>query len=485
MKFVKYLLIIVVILAGVILFRAWRFTPPQLDSNDLVAATKFDFNEQQAISHFGKALTFKTISTEDKKDEYGPEFDKLHTFLNKTFPKVFSTMKVTDVGNHGLLLKWTGSDDSLKPILLMAHQDVVPIAKGTEHNWFHPPFAGEVADGFVWGRGAIDVKGSMMALLETAETLLNEKFQPTRTIYFYFGDNEEIGGKTAAIASKLLQEQNVRFDFVVDEGGLITADMIPQIPGKVALISVAEKGYINVDLTTEAQGGHSSMPPKVTAIGTISDAIVRLRQHPFAPQLGNGTKQMFDTLGRHMDFPHRIILANLWFFKPFFVHSLEQKSFTNALIRTTTAPTIFNAGVKSNVLPSYASALVNFRIAPGDTTDTVISHVKDTINNPNIKVGSHFEWNPSPVSSVDSDGYRLLTRTIHQIFDNHLIIAPWVVVGATDSRHFIPVANNVYRFLPVIVNKSDIPRIHGTNERLSTENYLRMIRFYHQLLLRV
>lgn len=480
MKFVKYFFLLLVVLVAIVLFRTWRFVPAPHARKASIEKITMNVDKDAAIQRFGKALSFQTISYAKAGEDYGPQFEAFHVFLKQSFPNVFSQFKVQTVGKHGMLLIWQGSDASQRPILFMAHQDVVPIAPGTEDRWEQPPFSSNVVDGYVWGRGAIDDKASLMALLETAEIMLGGNLQPKRTLYFYFGDDEEIGGKTAGETSKLLQQQGVQFAYVIDEGGLISKGILP-VEKKVAVISIAEKGYVDVELSTEAQGGHSSMPPKITAIGTLSRAISVLRDNLFPTHYDGVTAEMFDNISRHMPFGKRMAFANLWLFKPFVIYWLEQRPITNALLRTTTAPTIFNAGVKPNVLPVKASATINLRIIPGETVESVVNHIKATINNSAIKVTPMLSSNPSPVSDKNGPGFKLLQSAIFDAFGDDLILTPWIVVGATDSRHFIPIADNVYRFMPVILDKTDLARFHGTNERLSVTNYLQMIQFYYRI----
>lgn len=274
----------------------------------------------------------------------------------------------------------------------------------------------------------------------------------------------------------------MRFEYVVDEGGFIINGLFPKIKQQIALIATAEKGSVNVHLSTKKTGGHSSMPPKATAIGTLSAAVANLRAHKLPAHMEGVTKEMFINLSRYMPFKDRLMFANLWLFQKLIIKSLEQTPLTNALIRTTTAPTIFNAGVKFNVLPIKATATVNFRILPADSIASVVSHVKAIINNSKITVSTSMGWEPSKVSNAKSAAYKLLSHNIQQSFGNAVIITPWVVVGATDSRYFNNLADNVYRFIPVAITSNDLKRIHGTNERLSTKNYLRMIRFYYAML---
>jgi len=480
----KTWLIIVLIVAAsmisVVIVRTLLFNPPTLFAADQSADSQsINIDKSSVAKNLSKALTFQTIATDDDNKQHAKSFEAFHQFLQQTYPSVFKQLSLKNIPPYGLLLHWKGIDSKLKPVLLMAHQDVVPIAPNTTSQWDHPPFSGAIDDEFVWGRGAIDDKSSLIALLEATEMLLKNDFKPKQDIYFFFGDNEEIGGPTAARAAEYFKQNNIHFDYVLDEGGSILEGVIPNIKQPVALISIAEKGYANITLTANTQGGHSSMPNKETAIGLVSQAIDRLEKNQMRPRFGELQQEIIDNIGPYTDFVTRMKLANLWLFKPMLLRVMQRNPFGNALVRTTTAPTIFNAGVKENVLPAMASAVVNFRIIPGDTTQSVIDHVRKTIKDDRVKVSASHEWNPSRVSSIDTPTYHKLVNTIHQVTSPEMIISPFLIVGATDARHFIGVSDNQYRFVCYPMTKSDMHRFHGTNERLSISGFTDMIRFYY------
>lgn len=444
---------------------------------------KAAINDKTAIQHFAKSLTFKTISSEIATESYDKNFEQLHAFLRATYPEMFSRLQVTKIGKHGLLMKWQGTDTSLQPVLLMAHQDVVPIAPGTESAWQHKTFGGEIADGYVWGRGALDDKASLMAIFESANTLLKQHYKPKRTIYFFFGDNEENSGHSAVLASEQLKKQGVHFEYVLDEGTVISDGMISHVTDLVAFISVAEKGFLNLQLSATAQGGHSSMPPKVTAIGELSNAIDHVLKKPFPARLDSVTTEMLEVLATRMGFWDRLVVANMWLFKPFILSEFAKSPVTNAMIRTTQAPTIFNAGVKSNVLPSSASAVLNLRLLSGDDVASAVKHVSEAVKGTAVTVAPMDEQNnPSPVSSTTGIGYQQISQILRQMYGQDLLIAPYVLEGATDSRHFVTVADNVYRFIPITLRTEDLIRYHGINERIAIEDYLKLVGFYSAMI---
>lgn len=481
----KILLILFVLLivgfAGFLLYNTFNLKSKQIQVETLPSVK---VETQSAAQRLSLAVRFQTASTAESAQTKAEEFQKFHQFLQESFPKTHRLLTKETIGEHSLLYTWRGSDTNLKPIILMAHQDVVPVDETTVNQWTHQPFAGDIAEGFVWGRGTLDDKSSLMSIFETIEMLLNENYQPKRTIYLVFGHDEEIGGKKGAIPiAKLLKERGVNAEFVLDEGGSITDKVLKGVENSAALAGIAEKGYLSLELTVEAAGGHSSQPPKNTAVGVLSKAITRLEDNPFPGEINGVTAQMFDKIAPEMAFNQKIFLANLWVFRPLVNYQLSNAPSSNATLRTTTAPTMFNAGIKDNVLPNKATAIVNFRILPGETVESVTDYVTKTVGDERVKITPYGEnrWNPSPVSDVNSPTFQLVEKTIRQTFPE-TIVAPYLMLGASDSRHFAEISPNIYRFSPMKVNSEDLLRIHGINERISVENYSQGIGFYYNLI---
>lgn len=366
----------------------------------------------------------------------------------------------------------------------MAHQDVVPVEPGTEGGWEQPPFEGRIAGGYIWGRGAMDDKSGVLGILEAVEMLVVQGFQPTRTVYLAFGHDEEVGGSEGAVKiAELLRSRNVELEYVLDEGLAITDGIVPDIARPVALIGIAEKGFVSLELSVEVEGGHSSMPPPQSAIGILSTAINRLEKNPMPASIEGVEREMFNYLGPEMPFGKRMAIANLWLFKPMVQRTLSASPSTNASIRTTTAATIIEAGLKENVLPSKARAVLNFRILPGDRIEGVAAHVRETINDPRVQInrfGTTFN-EPSAISSANSMGFQLIQRTIRGLLPE-AVVAPALMLGATDSRHYAKLTNNIYRFSPQRLRPDDVRRFHGTNERISVADYARCVRFYYYLI---
>ena len=437
-------------------------------------------------ARLGAAVRFKTIASPVDADANGAEFDGLHALLQSSFPNANAVLKREAIGKYGLLYTWPGTDPKAPAIGLMAHQDVVPIAPGTEGDWQQPPFSGALKDGFVWGRGAWDDKGNLMSIMESVDMLAASGFKPRQTLYLIFGQDEEIGGaRGAAQVARLFKERGVHLQFVLDEGLLITEGVLAGLDRPAALVGVAEKGTMTLQLTASATPGHSSMPPPQpgqSAIGMMSVALARLEDKQMPLAVRGLAQEMFETLAPEMHGLNRVFLSNLWLFKPLVEQQLKKGAATNAMLRTTTALTVFNAGNAENVLPGRARAAVNFRLLPGDTSDAVVAHVAQVVANPAIKI----EKTPvlseaSKVAHTDAAGYRLINTTLRQLHPD-VIVAPGLMIGGTDSRHFDAVADTIYKFSPVRARTEDLKRFHGTNERISTANYVEMIQFYHQLL---
>ncbi|MBX3660648.1 MAG: M20 family peptidase [Ramlibacter sp.] len=452
---------------------------------DVPAAPPLAVDEKGVADKLSGAIRFKTVSSHDDPQLNVEEFRKLHAYLEQRFPRVHATLKREVVGGLSLLYTWPGSDPKALPILLMAHQDVVPIAPGTEANWKAEPFAGEVKDGFVWGRGAWDDKANLISQLEALEMLVASGFKPRQTIYLASGADEEVGGlRGAAQIVKLLQSRNVKLDFVIDEGLLITDGIMPGLSKPAALIGIAEKGYLSVVMKVPATPGHSSMPPPhgSSAIAMMSAALRRLDDEQLPATIRGVAREMFETVAPEMSGFGRVALSNLWLFGPLVQSQLEKGASTNAMIRTTTALTIVNAGNKDNVIPGMAEATVNFRLLPGDTRDSVMQHVKDKAGNDKFELSAlPGSADPSPISPTASSSYQLINRTVRSLFPD-VVVAPGLMIAATDSRHFSAISDHIYRFSPVRAKAEDLSRFHGTNERIATTNLAELVRFYHQLL---
>jgi carboxypeptidase PM20D1 len=466
-----------VLLLAVVAFRTMRFSSKQIN---VAPVRDLPVNANAIANKLAGAIRFQTVSVQDPSTWNPEPFNQFHEYLQQQFPVVHAKLQKEIVADHSLLYMWKGTEPELPAVLLMAHMDVVPAEPG---GWKYPPFSGQISDGYVWGRGALDDKGDLISILSAMESLLDAGVSLHRTIYLAFGHDEEVSGKGALAIATLLQSRNVKLDFVLDEGMDIVENIVPGVPKPVAFIGIAEKGYLTVELTAEEPGGHSSTPPEHTAIGKLSEAIERLESHPMPAKIAGTSREVFEYLGPEMALPMRAMLANLWISAPLIKHQLLKDPSLAASLRTTTATTIISGGTKENVLPSKATATVNFRILPGDTIDTVLKHIRDTIQSPDIKItyDRTGATESSSISSTESESFRTVHQTVRQIFPD-VIVAPTLVLGATDSRHYAKLTKNIYRFSPTRLSEHDLHRVHGENERESIQNCAGMVRFYIQLI---
>ena len=479
-SFASGLLAVVLAIAAV---AAARFVMVEAPPAPPAAVPLAPVDAQAAAQRLAGALRFPTVTHNERDQVDWSQWPKLHAYLAQQFPRVYAQLPHETVGQYSLLFRWPGSDAAAAPILMLAHQDVVPIEPGTEKTWEHPPFDGVIDGGYVWGRGALDDKGSLVAQLEAVEMLLAAGFVPKRTVYFCFGHDEEIGGEQGAKAiAALLASRGVKAEFSLDEGGTVTQGVVAGVEAPVASVMTAEKGYLTLKLSAHDAGGHSSRPPKVTAIGRLSTAIARLQAQPLPARLAPPVTDMLDRLAPVMAPSLRLAVSNRWLFGPLVLSRMTGAVTTNALVRTTTAPTIFHAGIKENVLPAAAEATANFRILPGDSIDSVTAAVRAIVDDPEVAIeAGDFSSEPSAVSPTATRGYALLEQAAREVFPE-AAVAPGLVIGATDNRHYGAVRQERYNFAPLFLHEPDLHRVHGANERIGVEDYGRAIQFYAQFL---
>ena len=478
-KILAFLGLAILVLAAILLVRASTLESRQIKAEPV---TDLGVDAKAAAQRLAGAVRFPTISHEGGQNVEAQAFLGLHRYLQASFPRVHQALRREVVAGYSLLYTWPGWKPDLPPILLMSHLDVVPVEPGTEKQWTHPPFSGAIADGYIWGRGTLDDKVSVLGVLEGVEMLLAQGFQPERTVLLAFGHDEEVGGlRGAATIAKLLESRGVRPAMILDEGGIIAKGMVDGLDSPVAMISTAEKGFVTVELTARGQGGHSSMPPRSTAIGRVAAAVQKLEQNPMPARIDGPTREAFEFLAPELPLGKRLPLANLWLFEPLVLKQFSGEPGSDARLRTTTAATMIRGGVKENVLPSEARAWVNFRILPGDSVESVLEHVREIVG-PGIQVAVSGvqATEPSPESQTDAGPFRLLQTTLSQVFPGTLA-SPNLLSGGTDTKHFQKLSQNVYRFIPVPVTAEDLERFHGTNERVGVQDYAGAVRFYAQL----
>ncbi len=436
-----------------------------------------------AVLRLAAAVRIPTVSTTDFAQTDTAQFGRFVAFLRQSFPRVRRRLRRQTFNTYGLLYEWRGRNPALRPILLLAHYDVVPVQPGSAAQWQQPPFAGVVAGGYLYGRGTLDDKMSVLGILEAVEYLLGTDFRPERTVLLAFGQDEEtLGLRGAGAMAAALRQRGIHPEIILDEGGLVKTDGVAGLTKPVALVGTSEKGYLSLEISAVGQGGHSSMPPAHTSIGLVAGAVARLEAQPFPARLDGGVGPLLDYLAAEVPPGQRLVFANRWLFGPLIKQTLVGTASGNAALRTTTAPTIFRAGSKDNVLPVDATATVNFRILPGDSVAGVVRAVRRIVADDRVEVRLLKQGRePAPVSSTGSAAFQTLHRTIASVFPGALV-APYVLVGATDARAYAGLSPNTYRFSPLPLAEADIRRLHGTNERIRVADYQTLIRFYVALL---
>ena len=479
-KFFLLLIFFLLLTLVFILYNTYKFKPNNSGVKvELVERSQIPIG---AVERMTEAIAIRTVSFENEADFDSIQFQLFNNFLSENYPTLHHKAEHKTFSTYSHLYKLQGKQPSKKPILLMGHHDVVPIASPAI--WTVHPFTEGIQNDTIFGRGCIDDKGAVISVLESIEQLLKEGFEPERTIYFAFGHDEEVSGpRGAAKISNYLKESKIEFAFVLDEGGASTQGLVPGLKENIALIGIAEKGYVTFELESQMVGGHSSKPEKETSIDVLATAISKLKQNPLPRKITPVLSAFMNELGPYMDFKVRMAFANKWLFESSILDEYEKTSQGNASIRTTTAPTIFESGIKENVIPTASRAVVNFRILPGETIETVKEHILQTIDDERISVNIKGKgFNPSAISSTENDPYQLISKSIKEIFPN-IIVSPNLVIGATDARHYSKVSPNVYRFAPFKLTPENINCFHGVDERIPVEEFKNAIRFYRQIII--
>lgn len=471
------LLALLVAWLGVIVARAAMFKPAaQLP----VQAETVEVDEAAALNRFAEMIRLKTVSSLDESKEDAAEFQKFRDLLNTAYPTVAASCKREEIGKRGLLYTWKGKS-SKAPSVLMAHYDVVPVV---ESEWQEQPFSGVVKDGELWGRGTLDTKGTLHGVMEAAELLLKQGFVPENDVYFAFGGNEEIFGTDEQDVVEELKKRGVHPAFVLDEGGAIVENVFPGVQKPAAVIGIAEKGMVCVDLIAKGKGGHASAPPRRQALWVLSRALCRLQKHPMPFTLTKPALEMFDVMGRESKFAFRLIFANLWCFAPLLnLICKESGGELNALVRTTSAFTRAHGSEAYNVLPSQATAGVNLRLICGDTVETAMKRMEKIIDDEHVSLRFVSGENASAVSLTGDEPWNRLSEAVRAVYPDTLV-SPYLMLAGSDSRHYCKISEHVYRFSGMPLSKEQRGLIHNANERIPVTHLKNTIRFYASVLKR-
>lgn len=479
-----FILVAALGVGGLVAWRTSQFTPAPVAARAATSAPDLPIDAAAAAEHLGQAIRFQTISVQEGQPWDAAPFAAQRAWLEATYPRFHAATTREIVNGESLVFTWTGTDAGLPPILLLAHLDVVPVESWSSEDWTNGPFSGAVKDGHVWGRGAIDDKGSLVAIVEAAEALAASGFKPKRTLIFAFGHDEEVSGRKGAQAiAAQFKARGVKAWFAIDEGQAIIAEH-PLTKGPVSLIGIAEKGYATLRITATARAGHSSTPDRDTAVTLLSEAILRIHRMPIEMRLGGGPAiEMIQALSPSLPMTTRVAGANEWLFSPLINQQMGADPLAAALLRTTVAPTMLEGGPKENIIPGRAMARINFRLHPRDASASIMARAQEAVKGiPGITLDWESPPNEaSPVSASNSDSFALVAAMARTAVPE-APVAPSLVLAATDSRYYADVAENVYRFAPALFQNADVASVHGKNERLSIDNLARMIRGYAYLM---
>lgn len=472
--------IIIVILLPLILILLKTFKYRKKKS---IKSTEIPFElTENILNKFRKAIRIRTITHSNYEQNDLNEFKKIHTFIGQNYPVLADNLEIQSLSEYSIIIKWPGKQKELKPVLLLSHFDVVPVI---EKNWSVPPFDAVEIDDYIWGRGTLDTKNTLTGILEAAELLIGQDYCPERSIYFAFGGDEETQGtKGAGSINEYFKKNNIEFEWLLDEGGVVAEKSLAIVKEPMALVGISEKGFTNIRISCEGRGGHSSMPPQHTAAGVLSMAVRQIERNPFPAKITPGISSFIYSIIPYVSFPIAIVLANHKLFSPVIKNLFLKTPSSAALLRTTQAVTILSCGTKENVLPSYGEAIINIRILPGETVNSILKRIKSVLKtyDVTVEIADPADSNdPIDESSLESEGFWQIKKTIAAIFP-HAVTVPYMMTGATDSKHYKDVCKDIYRFSPMLLNMDEISLIHSADERISLKNYENTIKFYMTLM---
>ena len=468
---------LVVVFLAVVTVRTLRFTPepqPELSREEV------RFDRDAAVDALAQLVRCKTVSYNDHALEDEAEFQKLISLLPNLYPNVMETCEFRQLPDRALLLRWPGKSPG-DPSVMMAHYDVVPV---NEEAWDKPPFDAILEDGVLWGRGTLDTKVTFNGILSAANHLIARGFRPERDVYFAFSGGEEVNGLGAPNIVAWFREQGIRPALVVDEGGAVVENVFPGVKVPCGLIGIAEKGMMNAQFRARSQGGHASAPKPHTPVGVLSAACKRVEDHPFKAHIQGPAAQMFDTLGRYSTPLYRVIFANLWCFG-WLLDLLAKKSGgeMNAVLRTTVAFTQMQGSSARNVIPPEATMVANMRLNPSDSVASALDYLKKTVANDAVEITALESFEPSPVSETGCEAWNKVAASVAETWRG-CVVAPYLMVQCSDSRHYGPISNHVYRFSAMDLTAGERSTIHGNNERIRVETVGKAVEFYIRLLSR-
>lgn len=467
-----------------------------------------DFSEEdksKIVNDMCHMIQCKTVSNMDESKVDWQEFEKFTSYLRKAFPTIYSTCEFFKIGKTGLVHKISGKATQASPaspesvatpesaqkraIVLMAHYDVVPVV---EADWTFPPFAGDIVDGSIRGRGTMDTKGTLCACMEAVELSLKKGWRPEQDLYLCFSGEEEINGQTCADIVTWFEQNKITVDFVLDEGGAIVENAFPGVSKPCAMIGTEEKGSTYLDLLVSGTTGHASAPPKHSSVGLAAKIVAEIEKKEPAIEFTPTVTQLLRTMGKNNDkVTFRFIFSNLWLTKPLVgLISRILRGELYALLHTTCAVTKFSGSEGYNVLPLKASVGMNFRLLGKDTVEKAVRRIEKIASktarrlagkNAQVQVNVVSYGNPSRVSSTNCQQWTMLNEVIKETWPE-VIVSPYLMMACSDSRHYCRITDKVYRFSAMYMSKEDRAMIHGINEAIRVDVLLKTVDFYTRLI---
>ncbi|MBQ7549064.1 MAG: M20/M25/M40 family metallo-hydrolase [Clostridia bacterium] len=482
----KIILILLAVFILVTLIRAAFYKPKKIKHYEI---DKIRIDENKVAEHLSQAIRFKTISMAGDVGVDWNEFEKFHAFLDETYPLIAKNTVKEKISHASLMYRWKGSNPDLEPIALIAHQDVVPVAEGTEKDWTHDAFGGEIADGMVWGRGALDMKNHLICVMEAAESLMEQGFQPERDVYLCFGHNEEIVSTEHSGAQnivKTFKSRGIRLDSVLDEGSaLIRLDVPGLIHTYIAAIGMAEKGFVNMKITAHDKGGHTSAAPVHSGMAKLAHMVQDLESHQFKARWLPFLDELFDGVGRRATYLGRIVTCNIPILKPVIKFAMKSIYEAATMVRTVTSVSMCEGSPAPNVLPQRPSITVNFRMLPGDTSDDVEKHVRKHIRYKDVEIEKYDVKEASEFSKTGSRAFEAIREIESSLHPDDVAVVPYMVMGGTDAYYYQDISDNVLRYAPFNVPISLFKLTHGTNERCPIDTLGESVTFFREYIKKV
>lgn len=498
-------LLVCVILILVIKTYTYPFKTSNKEKNVAVVIPK---PSNKSIKRFIGGIRIPTISNAIYEDTNFEPFKEFMAYLPKVYPNIYNVMSVDTINNYSLVFHWKGKNSNLKPVLFLSHYDVVPVVgydstttfatdtlfrpndtpidpiNKVAESWDYSPFSGAVVNGRIYGRGTLDMKNMLFSILESADALIEENFQPERDIWIAFGHDEEVSGRQGALKiASYFKNKGLTFEAVYDEGGIVASagSAMQAIQKPLALVGVGEKGFLTLKITVRGLGGHSSMPPAKGSLVYAAEIIEKLNSKQFEATIIPPISEFLNNIGGEMGFTSKLAIANQWLLKPILLKTLEKSPASNALIRTTTAITMAKSSDAPNVLSSTSEITVNFRILPNNTVAQVMEHVNNICKDYNTQVEIISEREPSSISPTNAIGFKNIKDKINSLYPN-AIVSSYITIGGTDAYKYQIVSNHIYRFIPVLLNAFEQRTIHNENEYISLDNYGRMLWYFKEMM---